>query len=221
MCNRYGLNGTRDMVASRFGLLDAGADWSPDDDIRPTNTIPVIALDHNGRRKMVQMRWGLVPPWTKPTEDGGLGKIDLTTFNARDDKLAISKLYGPPFHKGHRCLIPATSFFEWTGPKGHKTKHRIRPLPSNRLPDSIFAMAGLWSAWRAKPGDDPLLSCTIITVPAAESAYARIHDRMPAIMPDDDIPMWLGEALSNEGELTALLQPWAGTLDIDPPPGAS
>lgn len=226
MCGRYEISSDPRVIAARWQAgFDAAAPQraAPRLDVRPTQDVPVIALDRDGARKLVMMRWGLVPPWTKPGDDGRPEPVKLSTINARADKLQDSKLYGPAFTKGHRCLIAADAFFEWTGEKGHKTKHRIRPTPSNRLARLPFAMAGLWSSWRPKGSDAaPLLSCTIITVPApaadsAAGAYAGIHDRMPAILPDDAVALWLGETASSEAELADLLQPWGGALEVSPP----
>ena len=56
------------------------------------------------------LRWGLVPSWSK-TE-----KAEFSTFNARSENVQKSPVFRTPFAK-RRCLMPASSFFEWTKTK--------------------------------------------------------------------------------------------------------
>jgi putative SOS response-associated peptidase YedK len=203
MCGRFALTTDQRVIASRFGAERSPGMPErslPRDNIKPSQDVLTIALDRDGRRRIVPMRWGLVPPWS---EDGTPGKI--ATINARAEGLAGSKLYGPPFAKGHRCLIPFDAFYEWSGPKGAR-----RPNTIATTDNRIMAMAGLWSAWRPQGGEAKeiaLLSCSIVTVPANEKV-AELHDRMPAILSDEAWPAWLGEATAAEAELLALLRPY-------------
>ncbi|WP_341893724.1 SOS response-associated peptidase [Ferrovibrio terrae] len=217
MCNRMGVITDLRVISTRFNarrapeLPERGGPPRPE--IRPTDQLLTIALGADGARKIVPMRWGLVPHWEAAP------KTEYATFNARSEKLAGSKAFGPSFEgakgKGGRCLIPFDVFYEWTGTKTPKQKHKITTT-DNRMP----AFAGLWASWRPKGGAAEgiaLLSCSIITVPANADMKA-IHDRMPAILPEDAYPLWLGEAAVGSAELQGLLQPYpAGRLVIDPP----
>lgn len=76
--------------------------------------------------------------------------------------------------KNKRCLVPADGFYEWEKKGGRKQPHYFgvkdfRP----------FAFAGLWQVWNK--GDEPLLSCVILTTDANEM-LAKIHNRMPVIV---------------------------------------
>jgi putative SOS response-associated peptidase YedK len=56
----------------------------------------------------------------------------------------------------------------------------------------VFGVAGIWENWR-----DPLTSTwertfAVITVPA-NALIAPIHDRMLAILPNDQFPRWLSD----------------------------
>ena len=57
-----------------------------------------------------------------------------------------------------------------------------------------FAFAGLWDVWRSPDGSETP-TCTIITG-RPNSLVANIHDRMPAILREEDVARWLepGEA---------------------------
>jgi putative SOS response-associated peptidase YedK len=73
----------------------------------------------------------------------------------------------------------------------------------------VFGFAGLWERWRPATGD-PVETFTIMTTDANE-AIAKIHDRMPVILPKESEDMWLhGEA----GEARKLLTPYAGPINL-------
>jgi putative SOS response-associated peptidase YedK len=69
----------------------------------------------------------------------------------------------------------------------------------------LFAFAGLWERWKPAEGG-PVETFTIITTDANE-AVARIHDRMPVILPMDAIDTWL---TGPPEAARAVLEPYAG-----------
>ncbi|WP_348632104.1 SOS response-associated peptidase family protein [Mesorhizobium sp. M2E.F.Ca.ET.219.01.1.1] len=55
-----------------------------------------------------------------------------------------------PFADSNRCLVPALAFFEFTGTKYNKAKHRFT------LNDGAFmAIAGLWREVARQQADPP------------------------------------------------------------------
>jgi putative SOS response-associated peptidase YedK len=83
---------------------------------------------------MVRTRWWLVPFWHK----GALKDFQLTTFNARSETVASAATFREAF-KRRRCLVPASCWYEWTGPKGSKAKWRFTPRGEPWL-----CFAGIW-----------------------------------------------------------------------------
>ena len=81
--------------------------------------------------------------------------------------------------KNRRCLIPASSYFEWEKREKEKIKYDIRPVGNGML-----YMAGLYRI----EGNKAVF--TILTREPAES-IAVIHDRMPVILPDAIRNDWL------------------------------
>jgi putative SOS response-associated peptidase YedK len=70
-------------------------------------------------------------------------------------------------------------------------------------------VAGLWSMWRDKSAgpDAPWLhSCTVVTT-SANDTMARIHDRMPVILPASAWPTWLDADNDDLDALQKLLIP--------------
>ena len=72
-----------------------------------------MRLDKEGARQAVKLRWGLIPFWAKDT------KIAYKTINARAETVAEKPAFREAFKK-RRCIIPASGFYEWTGPKGNR-----------------------------------------------------------------------------------------------------
>jgi putative SOS response-associated peptidase YedK len=66
-----------------------------------------------------------------------------------------------------------------------------------------MAMAGLWESWTSPQGEK-LESCTICTL-GANSMMARLHDRMPVILPHAMIEPWLDPAIKEMGRLQSIL----------------
>lgn len=179
---------------------DAGG---PNFNVAPTTTISTVVKRHTepedeSTRRVRLMRWGLIPPWVKTTEDGAPDNKGPLLINARSEKVTSS----PAFRnsaKSKRCLVPMDGWYEWRGEKGKKT-----PFYMYGGDGELLYMAGLWSTWRPKeaPKDaPPLLSCTIITTDAA-GPLADIHDRMPLTISRADWDRWLDpDAPIDEGLL--------------------
>ena len=78
------------------------------------------------------------------------------------------------------------------------------------LPDRpLFAFAGLWERWRPA-GGEPVETFTIVTT-EANPEIARIHDRMPVILPQEAQERWLG---GETMDACALLKPYEGSMSL-------
>jgi putative SOS response-associated peptidase YedK len=69
-----------------------------------------------------------------------------------------------------------------------------------------FAFAGLWEQWFSPDGDE-VLSCTIITTEPNEF-MAKIHNRMPVILPRAAYRQWLEPGEQQPERLQPLLRPY-------------
>jgi len=165
-------------------------------DLRPTNVAPIIRLDQDAQRQCAVARWGLVPHWAPDLKFGS------KCFNARCETVASAPSFRAAF-KARRCLVPLNAFYEWSGPVGHRVRHRIWPVSQ-----CLFALAGLWEQWGT--GENTVETYTIITCSSSE-VLAPIHGRMPVILDDDDYDGWLRDARPQ------LLRPYRGALLIEPP----
>jgi putative SOS response-associated peptidase YedK len=66
-------------------------------------------------------------------------------------------------------------------------------------------MAGLWEQWIG-PEQEMLESCTILTT-SPNQLMERLHDRMPVILPQDQMSKWL-EPSTSARELQAMTSPY-------------
>jgi putative SOS response-associated peptidase YedK len=195
MCGRYDMSDTPAAIKAKFHVPDV-PEFSLSADVRPTNVLPIVRLDSEARRECSLARWGLVPHWAPDLKFGS------KCFNARSETIATAPSFRSAV-KSRRCLVPMNAFYEWSGAKEHRIKHRIWPASEN-----LFALAGLWERWGH--GDDVVETYTVITC-APNEALAPIHNRMPVILDETDYDTWLHEPRLD------LLRPYAGQLVIVPP----
>lgn len=136
MCNLYSLTRSQEAMRRLFGVVHDRTGNQPRlPGIYPDQLAPVVRLDRDGAREMTAMRWGFPPP-------PNLGTRPVT--NVRN--AASSWWRGwlkPPF----RCLVPASSFCEYTDSLP-KVPHWFA-LAADR---PLFAFAGIWRPWSGTRG---------------------------------------------------------------------
>lgn len=154
--------------------------------IAPTDPIPAVIERErtDGRRRLLtELRWGLVPSWSK--DASGAARM----INARVETVAEKPAFRKAFAT-RRCLLPADGYYEWyplpgTGDrKPLKQPYFIRPADGR-----LFVMAGLYEFWKA-PDGSWLTTATVITTSATDEV-GQIHDRMPLTVPKENWAAWL------------------------------
>jgi len=195
MCGRYYLISPAELVATRFHAGEPPP-FRPRYNLAPQQDAPVIV--NSGARRLVMMRWGLVPSWSRDATAG------YKMINARAETAPEKPSFRGPFRK-QRALIPADGFYEWKRERGGKTPFALRLATGEP-----FAMAGLWDRWRSPDGAE-ILSFTILTT-SANALVADIHDRMPVILSREGEEVWLDPTAPSDG-LKALMAPYPGTME--------
>lgn len=199
MCGRYYFFTPADIVAGRFGLATSPA-LRPRFNIAPQSEAPVI-LAGEGTRRLVAMRWGLVPSWSKDPASA------YKMINARAETAHEKPSFRGPFRR-QRALVPADGFYEWK--REGETK---RPFALRLASSEPFAMAGLWDRWKTPEGGE-LLSFTILTT-SANPLVSSVHDRMPVILPREAEATWL-DPTESETALKSLLAPSVEEMEAIP-----
>ena len=140
--------------------------------IRPSDIVPVIAADRRGERSVFPMKWGF-----------RLSRGDLVA-NARSESASEKPLFREAW-KAHRCIIPASWYYEWSHYTDNSGKKRTGDRYRIGMKDSLFTY--LCGLYRLEEG---LPVFTVLTrAPVGE--LAKIHDRMPLILKEENIEKWI------------------------------
>ena len=169
-------------VMARFRA--AGAALVRTGTVRPTDVVPVLASDRSGGQSLFPMRWGFRLEGPKPT----------TLINARAETASQKPTFRDAW-ASHRCAVPASGYYEWErqataeGRRKSGTKYEIT-VPGAPL----LWLCGLYRIERGLP------VFVILTRPPGQ-ALARIHDRMPLILPEAAVTAWVDPAENPENLL--------------------
>ena len=233
MCGRYYRKSDKQKIAEAFHATKVDDFPLPpwDYNVAPTTMQPIIRQSRDtAERELVQLRWGLVPFFTKSLAEFK----GFSTINARAETLTKSRHLSRPFKK-RRCLVPASGFYEW---KKLDAKNK-QPFGFDLATKQMLAFAGLWDAWFEPPeigenryavamrgamlrkedltpeklaeieaSREPrwLQSYTIITTEANE-LMAPVHNRMPVILHPGDFDRWLDREVTDQPPID-LLRPF-------------
>lgn len=115
-----------------------------------------------------------------------------TIVNSREDKLD-GRTWKEAFTL-RRCLIPAVSFYEWVELGGRNV-----PLRFERPGGEWLWIAGIW-----EEGEQGECFSMITTEP--NTVLAPVHDRMPAVLGDEQMIPYLTGGLSTFGPSAVSLQ---------------
>ena len=182
MCNLYSLTRSQDAIRQLTkAMRDTTGNMPPLPGIFPDTLAPVVRTARDGARELTMMRWGFPPP-------PNLGTRPVT--NVRNVK--------SPYWRGwlkpeYRCLVPATSFCEWTDAKP-KVTHWFA-LDESR---PLFFFAGIWRPWagdrKGESGEHLLYSFLTCE---SNDVVRPIHEKaMPVILTSEgDREAWLTAAV--------------------------
>lgn len=154
-----------------------GKPLTTEGEVRPTDIVPVIAPSPSGTRKVFPMLWGF-------TAKG----VDRPIVNCRVETAAEKTLWKEAW-KSHRCIVPASYYFEWehwitaSGKPKTGDKYMIQPRGAE-----VCYLAGLYRLEEFRDLKYPVF--TILTrTPSQE--LSRLHDRMPVVLPAELIDSWI------------------------------
>ena len=83
-----------------------------------------------------------------------------------------------------RRIVPASGWYEWTGPEGAKTKHRFA-----RADGQPIWFAGVWDSCDTSD-EGEVRSFTIMAAPSS-GWLSEYHSRAPVILEQDEWSAWL------------------------------
>ena len=200
MCGRFAQASPPEAIAQLFDLpLSAVPPYQPRYNLAPTQPALVLRLRPRTQEKQLTfLLWGLIPSWAK---DPSIGQ---RLINARAETLAEKPAFRAAFRR-RRCLVPADGFYEWK-----QTGNGKQPYFITRKDGKPLALAGLWERWQS-PDGSVLETFTLITT-QPNDLVARIHHRMPAILPQDSFDLWLNPLTDLETVSDLLRTPYPAAL---------
>src|ERR1700751_6128420 len=176
MCSRFSLAEERDFLAARLGVSAiALANYRPRYNIAPQQEHFIVTTEYENR-KLTAARWGLT---TKPDQQGGRRVL----INAKAETVESRPTFAEAFAQ-RRCVIPASGFYEWSGPS-----YAGQPYWIHRRDGDLLFFAGLYQD--GENNDAVTASSFTILTCAANSTLATINDRMPVILSDRDADDWI------------------------------
>ena len=187
MCGRLNIRAS-DLTQMLLEFL--GEAYSGEDNFNaaPTENIPVLRMNEQGRVELTSMRWWLTPSWAKEPS------TQYSMFNAKSETAATSPAFRGPYAK-QRCVVPVSGFYEWCREQGQKVPYLIHGQSEPTL-----LLAGLWDCWSPRGsagGAASLYSFTLLTTAAHEQMLA-VHHRQPIFLTKDQAKSWLDMAIPTE-----------------------
>lgn len=196
VCGRYATTRSSADLSRLFEAFDeTGGDLPPDYNVAPTDRVPIVRVSaERGARVVSAARWGLVPAWASDPRSGS------RMINARVETVATSRAYASAFEK-RRCLVPADGWYEWVREPGRKQPYFMTKSEG-------LTLAGIWSV----RGD--LLTFSVLTMPAV-GELARVHNRMPLLLPPARWEDWLTATIRDD-LLTPAPSAYLDSIEIRP-----
>jgi putative SOS response-associated peptidase YedK len=156
----------------------------------PMRTAKVLRLGDDGKRELAPMRWGLSKPENTSFKPDHM--------HARAETIDTRPTFAESFAE-RRGLVLVETFNEGEEQPGGKTKQWVI-RPKDRKP---IAIAVIWEEWVGDAGSEA--SFVMVTTPP-NALIGRITDRMPAILRQEDWPVWLGERDAATAAIKGLLR---------------
>ena len=191
MCNLYKMTATVDEMRRLFGGLDGDtSNLPPFDEIYPGYSAPVLRRSGGGGGLMLDsMTWGFPGPQAA-------GGRPITNVRNLASPFWRSALNNPE----RRCIVPVTSFCEWTAEPDPETRRKRKIWFDLRDEAPLFAFAGIWRPV-AEGKAMAFLTCD------ANQLVGSVHPKaMPVILDPADITAWLDGEVA---DACALARPFA------------
>ena len=143
----------------------------------------VISLISDGKNYRVgELNWGFIPKFSKPNNI-------LKIINSRSESVFIK----PSFKNNiifKRCVVLADGFYEWDYDKD--------PYLFKVSNQEIFPFAGIYESYQHN--NETLHTVSLITLDS-NKLLSDIHQRMPLILNEKTLPIWLNPNVTNKKEI--------------------
>ena len=175
MCGRKTLTMSKKAIIEEL-MVDEWQveDYSQSYNIAPTQNSLIMVQD-KGSNIVREMRWGLIPGWSKNELHGS------KMINARLETVTTKPSFKNLINQ-NRCIILSNGYYEWKQDGSIKV-----PFFIHRRDRSMILFAGLWTVWPTS--SKRIFTYTILTT-KSQGGISQIHDRMPLILDQSKVGMW-------------------------------
>ena len=136
-------------------------------EIFPSAVLPAIAMNRQGEQRVFPMKWGF---------SGTRGLL----INARAETAAEKQTFREAWAK-YRCVIPVSLYYEW--------EHDDRKRPGQKYALHPEGNGLVWLAGLYRTEND--LPVFVILTRPADECVAWMHDRMPVMLPKEEVSEWI------------------------------
>lgn len=156
----------------------------------PMRFANILRLDAQGAREVIPMRWGF-------PDRAASNPARPKHMHARAETLDTRPTFAGAFHNGRGILMVHTFNEGEELPNGRTKQWVITPKDG---PIGIAVIAEEWVN-----GEERLPVFVQVTTPA-NALIAPVTDRMPAVLPREVWPLWLGEIEASPLDVKAVLR---------------
>lgn len=187
MCGRFAQAYDDTALLKKFGIEDLTERIQPKFNLSPGNQVNTV-LKKDNHLKLSSMPWGFSALHGKP--------LPSLIINSSLDTLISNSHLGKYLVK-HRCIIPVSGFYEW---------HNKQPYFIKCSTD-ILCLAGVFVH------DENGYKCSVTTIDSA-GFLKNIHHRMPLLLNDELVKLWLSSGDIEDNLLKAEADKIVETLDF-------
>ena len=164
-----------------------GKTMKTEGEIAPTDMVPVIGPNKDGKPAVFPMVWGYSVPGIKNP-----------VVNVRVETAPVKDVWKDGW-TSRRCVIPASWYYEWEHipAAGGRTKTGSKYLIQANGTGMTY-LAGLYRIQEYRDLKYPVFS-VLTREPSKE--LRKLHDRMPLILPENIIGEWIDPAAKAEDML--------------------
>lgn len=176
MCNLYSMTATVAEMRKLFGPFEGDrANLPAYDEIYPGRAAPVLRKRDTGGLTLEMMSWGF------PGPAAAKGR-PVTNVRNLASPFWRSALDNPE----RRCIVPVTSFCEWTADPDPVTRRKAKVwFGMHEQRDPLFAFAGIW-----RPGEGGPFMAFLTCAP--NDTVGAVHPKaMPVILRASSALDWL------------------------------
>ena len=180
MCNLYTMTATVDEMRRLFGPFEGDrANLPPFGEIYPGRRAPVLRRGEGDALKLDTMTWG----FPGPAAAKGRPVTNVRNLESPFWRSALND-------RERRCIVPVTSFCEWTAEPDPVTKRKAKVwFGMHEEHEPLFAFAGIWRPGAKDGSDGPFMA--FLTCDANQTVGAVHPKAMPVILRAPDAIDWL------------------------------